>query len=122
MPFAAVFGATRLTTRRARKGRPAAAEAALILERTSDRSWEIPLPGLDLLETALRQDVRGQGASLDAGGIDADGPLEPVDLRQGGVAVDDEWRPVPQVGPSGRVRGLRALVRLAIADRRPGSG
>lgn len=70
--------------------------------------------GLDLDEAALGQEVGGEVAAHAAGGVEADGPLQFVDVGARGVAVNDEGRAVPAVGPEASIGALGALAGAAL--------
>lgn len=53
-------------------------------------------------------------AAHHAGGVEADRPLEFIDVGARGVAVDDEGRAVPAIGPEAAVGAFRAFAGAAL--------
>jgi len=104
-----------------RRGRAAGfADAAVdfreraMVERVGGGLREIATAGLDLHETTVGQQVGGEVAAHHARGVEADRPLELVDIGARGVAVDDEGRAVPAIGPKAAVGAVGAFARAAL--------
>src|SRR5690349_633491 len=78
----------------------------LVLRKVSS---PVPLARLHLEKTFFGQEVGREISTEDATGVDADGPLELVDLRPRSVAIHDERRTAPQVRPGWRLWFVSAL-------------